>query len=370
MKPWINVKDVGAKGDGKHDDTQAIIDAIWSLEEYGGTIYIPAGRYILSRGVYIEINKVTVVGDGMGATVLQLRDNVEEPVLGLLRTRPNFSNTSIMVRDLTLDGNRKNQPPDMEEQYGYFAGFLAYSPESDYDIACYRLEVKNFAGYGFDPHEHVNRLHLVNCVSHHNLLDGFTIDACHYAFLRGCISYSNDRHGYNLVTATTETTLDSNMAYDNGVTGIMVQHGSNFNKIVNNEVFRNKGHGISLRDAPDNMLQDNSIYGNMHHGLSIRGTKSTTVTDNRIQNNSQEEDGRYNEIFLGSYKELGTSDTMVANNHVILNSPIRARYGIYEQGEKEGITQSNNMFAHNKVRGAARTNYRFDGTETIELANV
>lgn len=41
----FNVKDFGAVGDGKTDDSAAIKTAIQAAHEAGGTVYFPEGRY-------------------------------------------------------------------------------------------------------------------------------------------------------------------------------------------------------------------------------------------------------------------------------------------------------------------------------------
>lgn len=52
----INVKDLGAKGDGKTDDTAAFQNAIYKskLRSVGGVLYIPAGRYIISETLKLD----------------------------------------------------------------------------------------------------------------------------------------------------------------------------------------------------------------------------------------------------------------------------------------------------------------------------
>lgn len=45
--PYVNVKNYGAKGDGVADDTQAIQNAIDSIKDSGGTIFVPSGTYLL-----------------------------------------------------------------------------------------------------------------------------------------------------------------------------------------------------------------------------------------------------------------------------------------------------------------------------------
>src|SRR5919199_4401699 len=42
-----NVRDYGAYGDGSHDDTAGIQRAIASLPSTGGTVYVPAGTYLI-----------------------------------------------------------------------------------------------------------------------------------------------------------------------------------------------------------------------------------------------------------------------------------------------------------------------------------
>jgi nitrous oxidase accessory protein NosD len=46
-KTTVNVRDKGALGDGVHNDTAAIQAAIDSLPSTGGTVYVPAGRYMV-----------------------------------------------------------------------------------------------------------------------------------------------------------------------------------------------------------------------------------------------------------------------------------------------------------------------------------
>jgi polygalacturonase len=43
----VNVKDRGAKGDGKSDDTKSIQQAIDEVAGSGGTVYVPDGNYIV-----------------------------------------------------------------------------------------------------------------------------------------------------------------------------------------------------------------------------------------------------------------------------------------------------------------------------------
>lgn len=50
MSSWVNIRTLGAKGDGKTDDTKAFIDAINSHQ----TIYVPQGDYVLSETLTLK----------------------------------------------------------------------------------------------------------------------------------------------------------------------------------------------------------------------------------------------------------------------------------------------------------------------------
>ena len=58
-----NVKDFGAKGDGKTDDTNAFQSALYAAEKLGGgTVYAPAGNYKIEGRLFIP-GAVTLLGD-------------------------------------------------------------------------------------------------------------------------------------------------------------------------------------------------------------------------------------------------------------------------------------------------------------------
>jgi len=62
------VKDFGAVGDGETDDSQAFIDAIAAVES--GAILIPAGRYVITKPLFIRRSNVVLRGESRDSTVL------------------------------------------------------------------------------------------------------------------------------------------------------------------------------------------------------------------------------------------------------------------------------------------------------------
>ncbi|WP_312465702.1 glycosyl hydrolase family 28-related protein [Atlantibacter hermannii] len=70
----VSVKDFGAKGDGKTDDTAAIKAAIaYVISKSGGTVNLPAGRYIFNSTIDVSCTEgapLVLQGEGKAATVL------------------------------------------------------------------------------------------------------------------------------------------------------------------------------------------------------------------------------------------------------------------------------------------------------------
>lgn len=68
----VNVKDYGAVGNGRADDTAAIQDAITAVPNSGGVVRLPAGTYRISSSLSITESGVTLAGDGMFATEISV----------------------------------------------------------------------------------------------------------------------------------------------------------------------------------------------------------------------------------------------------------------------------------------------------------
>jgi len=60
----VDVRDYGAKGNGTTDDTAAIQAAINALPATGGTVYFPAGTYLISSSLIVDKHNVSLIGLG------------------------------------------------------------------------------------------------------------------------------------------------------------------------------------------------------------------------------------------------------------------------------------------------------------------
>jgi phage terminase small subunit len=66
----------GAVGDGKADDTQALLNAINDVTDQA-VIYIPPGRYLLSQKIDVP-KRVVLKGAGRNATTLVLTKSLSD----------------------------------------------------------------------------------------------------------------------------------------------------------------------------------------------------------------------------------------------------------------------------------------------------
>lgn len=114
-KPYINIREAGAKGDGTTDDTAAFQGALDSLEKTGGTVFVPAGNYRITRRLLLSgdhasakepINNIELIGESqvacrllgdgvdyiIGAKTVLGKDNKRIPIFGTLISRLTFAN--------------------------------------------------------------------------------------------------------------------------------------------------------------------------------------------------------------------------------------------------------------------------------------
>ena len=112
------VTDYGAHGDGVHDDTTAINNALaavpegrWRREFPAPSVYFPAGKYFVSSPLIRQASFTRCVGEGKGASVILVNpadvNNFVSPVdstLGCVFDIESTDLTDCAVMDLTIDG--------------------------------------------------------------------------------------------------------------------------------------------------------------------------------------------------------------------------------------------------------------------------
>ncbi|MBD2750002.1 right-handed parallel beta-helix repeat-containing protein, partial [Microvirga sp. BT688] len=410
MAPQIIIVDAPT-GDAAQD-TAAIKDAIQranaayqealkanpSAEQV--VVQLAVGTYVVtgdqsnpSVGAVELLSGVALTGAGMGKTVIQLVDNFNARLNGIVRTAlEDVSNVS--VSGLTIDGNRDNNTtgdPLKDHQAGFICGVKAEEGETQTNITLSGVEIKECTAYGFNPHEISYEVVIENCVAHDNGKDGFVADGVVGGVYKNNVAYNNDRHGFNIQNASTDIVLENNTAYNNGLgatggAGIVVQRGDIQRgdeaeiahvtdvQIIGGEYYGNTREGILVKLSDDVTITGAKIYDNMRQGVRIEGSVNTILQKSSISNNSQERKGAFDEVQIrlredypdgnpdddpttNPVKNYYSTGTQVLNN--IIN-PEDARYAIREEPTNTDGGSTGTVITGNAIGGVAT-----DGPDTL-----
>ncbi|CAJ0867719.1 hypothetical protein R20233_01438 [Ralstonia sp. LMG 32965] len=98
---YRNVKWYGAIGDGVADDTVAIERAIDSVANGGGTVFLPAGTYLVSRSLKLAHSHTVLSGTGATRTSIVMSDSSTDEYV-IWGDRIN----GVEVRDIAVDVNQ------------------------------------------------------------------------------------------------------------------------------------------------------------------------------------------------------------------------------------------------------------------------
>jgi hypothetical protein len=124
----VNVKDFGATGDGLHDDSEAIVAAC----ETGKSVYLPAGRYRVSRLIYLTAYGQKLFGAGVRQTTIFNNSNAEPLFLPGDPNAPDRVAEFGAIEDLALEGNR-----GANTRWGIFVPCAPWITETAHPSAVY-----------------------------------------------------------------------------------------------------------------------------------------------------------------------------------------------------------------------------------------
>jgi hypothetical protein len=154
----VDVRQFGARGDGRSDDRPAIQSAIDSVARLdGGTVVFPAGTFLVSRATPTSVAitlRSGVILEGQGeATVIKLQDGSGGHTINLTRER------NCGVRNLVIDGNRTRQP---STGHAFRSGGVA-------GLTLQNLTIRNAFHYGIGLEGGSNRDVIIDRVAIHDV---------------------------------------------------------------------------------------------------------------------------------------------------------------------------------------------------------
>lgn len=113
-----SVKEYGAVGDGMTDDAAAIQAAIDAVALFGGTVYFPAGTYIIGTTLTLK-SKVILKGEHYATTIIKAKDSLNADMVKTLNYASLTGQNKYLIADgvqygfgladITLNGNKANQ---------------------------------------------------------------------------------------------------------------------------------------------------------------------------------------------------------------------------------------------------------------------
>src|SRR6266704_1368011 len=331
----FDVKEFGASGDGFSDDWGAIQKIInHAVDAKGGTLYFPAGVYMLSRDIVIPLSDMSIRGCGTSSILRMLPKSSSNviTVKGLNR---------ISISDIQIDGNKAN-------------------------VAQIAIQYTKLSGIWL---QNCNGVTIKNCYIHDSYVSGIMANG-------GCsnLIISNNRLENNFdnqiyiraqdqspYTPCTYGTINANECNNGSFSGIQIL-GSSYFAITGNTCHGNgptqgQGDGIGSEGASHITISGNTCTNNGVQGIQTRFTNETgtnqvsshiAITGNEVYGNTA------NGGDAGGIGINATDDVVVAGN--IINGYY---FGINVNGGS-GLGVKHCQLISNSVRNCSDSGIRIN----------
>ncbi|WP_440279496.1 right-handed parallel beta-helix repeat-containing protein [Frateuria sp.] len=263
----VDVRTKGALGNGVHDDTAAIQAAVDALPTSGGTVFVPAGHYMVNATKPIKLRSHTRLQMDPAATLEVIpTSNSRYMVIQI------YNATDVRVVGGNLVGDRVKHLGDTGE-WGYGINVTAST-----NVVLKNVNLSNFWGDGvWIGAKDVNKVHVRS--------DYVTVD--------GIVSSNNRRQGLSIGPSQHVYIVNSTFQGTNGTlpeAGIdiepMTEGLTNTIRLENNTFADNHGNGIEMHaNISDIVIVGNTMKGNYGFGVLGVSAPGVTVTGNFMTEN-------------------------------------------------------------------------------------
>lgn len=229
---WFNVKAYGALGNNSANDTTAIQNTINAAAAAGGTVYIPAGNYLINAALSVPAN-ITIRGEGQDRSIIFQQSTTAN---GMTMVDANY----VTLQDFRLQGPAGGSGVGISLQRSSSAAILWQNFRSLYirEFGSHGISASNAAvgifdhvtcesngGHGFNffgvaMAEAGTSVHFNACYGNNNGQAGFYLFKMVYCVLTGCaadsagIGYLIDTcESCSLVGCGTEFMVNKSVSY-------------------------------------------------------------------------------------------------------------------------------------------------------------
>lgn len=364
----INVKQVGAHGDGISDDTALFLSIFTNAPN--NNIYIPTGTYLITETVFIPSN-TTITGDGISSSLLACPGFAKgDDVLKI------YNSNNIDISNIYISGNIEvntrekgysaidgihlldiwNASNINISKCGFinnvYTGIRAIGNCSDINITSTEfinvdcglialgsgninnLKIENST---FDGHKNSESISLFGTGTYTNI------------HIRNNI-IKNKTKGHAIYSASGITKgiyITNNYLLDDCV-GIYLKNASDI-LIENNTLDfsnctnMNNGKGINLTSCDDVILRNNSITKTCQQGLYINGCTNVSATNNNIS-----DCGYVNTDFHAIDLRGICSEIDLSSNSIVRTDNTLSQYSVVAHSSGT-VSLNNNSFENSKV---------------------
>jgi polygalacturonase len=288
----INVKNKGALGNGSHDDTAAFQAAVNALPSSGGTVYVPAGRYMINALKPIQMRSHTRLRLDPSAELMVIPNSAGRYHVVKVW---NVNNVEIVGGKMTGDRSRHKGTTG---EWGYGINISGASK-----VLVHNVTLSEFWGDGMwigatGSGSRLSRSNYVtvnNVVSSHNRRQGLSIGPSQHVYIANS-TFKNTQGtlpeaGLDIEPQTQGPAdtirLEKNTFSGNHGNGIELHSNIKYITLVGNTLTGNRGFGALAVSAPYLTITGNNANRNGLAGVGLSGTThNSSVTGNKLQYNS------------------------------------------------------------------------------------
>lgn len=264
----INVRNMGAMGNGAHDDTAAFQEAVNRLPSSGGTIVVPNGTYMINALKSINLKSHVRLSLASGAYIKAIPNSADR--YWIIKV---WGANNVEIAGGYIVGERTNHRGTAGE-WGY--GILIQGSSKVY---VHNITVSNSWGDGI----------LIRAINYNN----GAVTPSSYVTLNHVTSTNNRRQGLSICPANEVYVVNSSFVHSNGTApqgGIDIEPQTqgkvNQVRIENTTLSNNVGNGLEVHNNVNGLtLYKVTAENNKGYGMFTSGPTNVTVTGSNLSQN-------------------------------------------------------------------------------------